>query len=165
MPDFYAELRVERDATSEAISAAFRRRSLALHPDRPCGSKTAFQRLQRAHQVLSDPASRAKYDKYGSEEGTSGDSMSETVALLPFFGAFFVVGVLTRAWPWAAPVGGAAVFAYTDEKGAARRRAGADPLPVVLASSAGCLAGLASAVAVALLGRGLWAFARWALRC
>ena len=134
MPDFYAELRVERDATSEAISAAFRRRSLALHPDRPCGSKTAFQRLQRAHQVLSDPASRAKYDKYGSEEGTSGDSMSETVALLPFFGAFFVVGVLTRAWPWAAPVGGAAVFAYTDEKGAARRRAGADPLPVVLAS-------------------------------
>ena len=40
----------------------FRQRALQLHPDRPTGSKRAFQALQEAYEVLSCPVKRAAYD-------------------------------------------------------------------------------------------------------
>lgn len=69
MPDLdpdghYAMLGVQPTATPSLIKAAYRVRAMELHPDRnPDSAAThAFQRLQKAFDVLSDPAARALYD-------------------------------------------------------------------------------------------------------
>jgi curved DNA-binding protein CbpA len=59
---FYDLLGVEPDASQREVKAAFRRRSLSVHPDHG-GSAEAFVRLQEAYEVLSDPIRRAAYDR------------------------------------------------------------------------------------------------------
>ena len=60
----YADLGLEPDATPEAISAAYRKRAKAAHPDTG-GDPAAFDRVARAALVLRDPVKRARYDKTG----------------------------------------------------------------------------------------------------
>lgn len=62
--DFYAVLEVPPTATGEQIRRAYRRRALALHPDRnPDPRATAqFRAAAEAFAVLSDPLRRAAYD-------------------------------------------------------------------------------------------------------
>ena len=63
---YYAILHVDRMATCEEITRAYRKLALKYHPDKSNGRTTAvFQQLTRAHEVLRDPLSRAMYDKYG----------------------------------------------------------------------------------------------------
>lgn len=59
---YYDLLGVEPDASQREVKAAFRRRSLSVHPDHG-GSAEAFVRLQEAYEVLSDPIRRAAYDR------------------------------------------------------------------------------------------------------
>jgi molecular chaperone DnaJ len=69
--DYYAELGVSRNATPEEISQAFRKLALQYHPDRNPGNKEAeekFKRISEAYQVLSDPKSRAAYDRGGARQ-------------------------------------------------------------------------------------------------
>ncbi len=61
--DFYLVLQVAREATSEEIHSAYRRRALELHPDTSGAGSEPFIELQRAYAVLSDPAQRAAYDQ------------------------------------------------------------------------------------------------------
>jgi hypothetical protein len=61
-PDYYAVLGVTPTATPEQIKAAYRAAAKHAHPDAG-GSLAAMQRLNQAHQVLSDPASRAEYNR------------------------------------------------------------------------------------------------------
>ncbi|HEY5412994.1 MAG TPA: J domain-containing protein [Caulobacteraceae bacterium] len=63
--DPYAVLGVPRDATAEAIKAAYRTKAKSQHPDGG-GSPEAFQALGLAHHVLSDPDKRRHYDETGS---------------------------------------------------------------------------------------------------
>src|SRR5262249_40070423 len=59
-------LGVERTADQKAISQAFRRLARQHHPDVNRGDKNAetkFKEINEAHQVLSDPERRAKYDQ------------------------------------------------------------------------------------------------------
>ncbi|CBZ28856.1 putative DNAJ domain protein [Leishmania mexicana MHOM/GT/2001/U1103] len=58
----YAVLNVSRTATMEEITAAYRKLALAHHPDRPNGSQSKFQEIQRAYEVLSQKDARATYD-------------------------------------------------------------------------------------------------------
>ena len=64
----YELLGVARDATPEAIDAAWRRQIKAHHPDRVADElqkreRTELsQRLHEAREVLSDPQRRAAYD-------------------------------------------------------------------------------------------------------
>lgn len=69
--DYYAELQVDRSASSTEITSAYRRLARIHHPDKNPDNQeeatTIFQRLQLAHETLSDPFKRAQYDNGGDE--------------------------------------------------------------------------------------------------
>ena len=68
MADYYNILGIERDADEKAIRGAFRRLARKYHPDLNKDDKDAearFKEVNEAHEVLSDPDSRKKYDAYG----------------------------------------------------------------------------------------------------
>jgi len=68
--DFYKTLGVERNATTEQIKAAYRKLARKHHPDLNPNdekAKQSFQAINEANEVLSDPESRKKYDKYGEQ--------------------------------------------------------------------------------------------------
>ncbi|MSR48376.1 MAG: J domain-containing protein [Planctomycetes bacterium] len=69
--DYYEILGVARDAAPDAIKKAFRRLAMKWHPDRhrenKAAAETAFKRVSEAYEVLSDPATREKYDRLGRD--------------------------------------------------------------------------------------------------
>lgn len=64
--DHYRVLGVAPDAPDDTVKDAFRRLALALHPDKAAGaaqdSAAAFAAVQRAWEVLREPAARRQYD-------------------------------------------------------------------------------------------------------
>src|SRR5687768_2817253 len=68
--DYYKVLGVNKNATEEEVKKAYRKLARKHHPDVNPGDKTAkekFQQINEANEVLSDPAKRSKYDKYGKD--------------------------------------------------------------------------------------------------
>jgi len=64
LEDHYALLGVPRSATRAELRRAYRLLALKLHPDRAgYGSTMMFQRVAEAYRVLSDPVTRAEYDR------------------------------------------------------------------------------------------------------
>lgn len=61
---YYAVLELQTNATEQEIKSSYRRKAMALHPDRNLGQDTTrqFQTLNEAFEVLSDPVARASYD-------------------------------------------------------------------------------------------------------
>ena len=67
--DYYKILGVEKSATKDEISKAFRKLALKYHPDKNPNDKAAeekFKEITEAHEVLSDPEKRKKYDALGA---------------------------------------------------------------------------------------------------
>lgn len=67
--DYYALLEVPRDATLDAVRAAFHAFALRFHPDRHVGDDThrkqahaIFKRGAEAYRVLMQPTLRTRYD-------------------------------------------------------------------------------------------------------
>ena len=59
----YEVLGIEPDADDAMIKRAWKTLSLKLHPDKTQGTtKSEFQNLQSAYEVLSDPAKKKQYD-------------------------------------------------------------------------------------------------------
>ena len=66
--DYYEVLGVGRTASDADIKTAFRKLAHQHHPDVAKNKKTAeekFKEINEAHEVLSDPESRRKYDELG----------------------------------------------------------------------------------------------------
>jgi hypothetical protein len=69
--DPYEILGVPRDATPEQIKKAYRKKAKEAHPDREDGDNTEMVAINRAKDILSDPAKRSKFDETGSTAGSS----------------------------------------------------------------------------------------------
>lgn len=68
--DYYKVLGVDKNASEKEIKKAYRKLARKYHPDLNPDDKAAqakFQRVNEAHEVLSDPEKRKKYDKYGKD--------------------------------------------------------------------------------------------------
>ena len=62
--EYYDRLGVDPGCSEAELKRAYKRKSLAAHPDRG-GSEETFKELNEAYQVLSDPQKREVYDRHG----------------------------------------------------------------------------------------------------
>lgn len=68
--DYYRVLGVSRSAGDKEIKRAFRKLARENHPDLHPGDAEAerrFKEVNEAHEVLSDPEKRKKYDQFGAQ--------------------------------------------------------------------------------------------------
>lgn len=68
--DYYSLLDVDRTASQNDIKKAYRKLARKYHPDLNQGDNASadkFKVLNEAHEVLSDPEKRKKYDQLGSQ--------------------------------------------------------------------------------------------------
>lgn len=73
--DFYQEIGVSKDASSDEIKKAYRKLARANHPDSNPGDDAKhekFKRVAEAYDVIGDPEKRKKYDEMRSLYGSGG---------------------------------------------------------------------------------------------
>jgi curved DNA-binding protein len=65
--DYYEALGVDRGASNDEIQSAFRKLARRYHPDvnKDPAAEDRFKEINEAHSVLSDPETRARYDRFG----------------------------------------------------------------------------------------------------
>jgi molecular chaperone DnaJ len=71
--DYYEILGVPRTATKEDLKSAYRKMARKYHPDvnKDADAEERFKEINRAYEVLSEPETKARYDRFG-EAGVSG---------------------------------------------------------------------------------------------
>lgn len=65
--DYYRILGVDRKADEKTIKSAYRRLARKYHPDVAKGQEARFKEVAEAHEVLSDPEKRRRYDALGPD--------------------------------------------------------------------------------------------------
>jgi molecular chaperone DnaJ len=95
--DYYEILGVERNATEDKISEAYRRLALQHHPDRNPGDEEAvvrFKEAAEAFEVLSHREKRARYDRFGHAglEGGGAPQFHDVSDIFNAFGDIFGQG-------------------------------------------------------------------------
>ncbi|KAB5577751.1 DnaJ domain-containing protein [Coniochaeta sp. 2T2.1] len=72
--DYYADLELPRTADIIEVKKQFRKLALIYHPDRNPGRETEvnskFQTIQSAHEILTNPEAKAKYDAHRKSTGS-----------------------------------------------------------------------------------------------
>ncbi|KAK1988546.1 DnaJ domain-containing protein [Colletotrichum cereale] len=91
--DYYADLELPVDADTNEIKKQFRKLALKYHPDRNPGREaevnSRFQIIQSAHEILTDPQQRARYDagrtrsRYPTASGVRGNPWQNAGANFP----------------------------------------------------------------------------------
>lgn len=76
--DYYEILGVSRDCGKDELKRAYRRLARQYHPDvnKDPGAEEKFKEINRAYEVLSEPETRARYDRFG-EAGIGGAGGAE----------------------------------------------------------------------------------------
>ena len=71
--DYYQILGVSRDVDKDELKRAYRRLARKYHPDvnKEAGAEEKFKEINRAYEVLSEPETRSRYDRFG-EAGVGG---------------------------------------------------------------------------------------------
>lgn len=82
MSELYERLGVKRDASTEEIRRAYKDAAIKNHPDRG-GNTEKFQKIQEAHEILSDDGRRKMYDMTGSTSNEPSDPAT-TAGGFPF---------------------------------------------------------------------------------
>jgi curved DNA-binding protein len=67
--DFYQDLELGRDASQDDIQRQYRKLARQYHPDvnKDPAAEERFKNISEAHDVLSDPETRRKYDAFGAD--------------------------------------------------------------------------------------------------
>jgi molecular chaperone DnaJ len=92
--DYYEILGVDRGTDKEEIKRAYRRLARKYHPDvnKETGADERFKEINRAYEVLSEPETRTRYDRFG-ESGVSGGGgapdMGDMGGFADIFESFF----------------------------------------------------------------------------
>ena len=65
--DYYQILGVSQDVDKDELKRAYRRLARKYHPDvnKEAGAEEKFKEINRAYEVLSEPETRARYDRFG----------------------------------------------------------------------------------------------------
>jgi len=77
MTDHYETLGVSRGASVDEIKKAYRKLAMKYHPDKQGGDADKFKAINHAHEILSDPDKRARYDQFGTDEPMQGPDMAD----------------------------------------------------------------------------------------
>ncbi|CAM9406611.1 unnamed protein product [Chrysoparadoxa australica] len=83
--DPYAILGIDSGLEDKEIKRAYRSLSLKYHPDKNPGNKMAedmFMKIAKAYEALTDPVSKANWEKYGNPDGKQ--PMEVSIALPTF---------------------------------------------------------------------------------
>lgn len=80
----YDTLGLKPDASPEDIKRAFRRAASAAHPDRDGGSTEGMQLVNKAFEVLGDPARRERYDRTGLDDRTDIEKQAHDLLVQTF---------------------------------------------------------------------------------
>ncbi|MFF0110981.1 DnaJ domain-containing protein, partial [Streptomyces hirsutus] len=80
--DFYEVLGVPRTADKDEIQRAYRKLARRYHPDvnKDPQAEERFKDLNEAYSVLSDPKTRARYDRFGEDFRKIPEDFDERVA-------------------------------------------------------------------------------------
>jgi len=94
--DYYQILGVSRDVDKDELKRAYRRLARQYHPDvnKEAGAEDKFKEINRAYEVLSEPETRARYDRFGeagvgSAAGSSGYEYGDMGGFADIFETIF----------------------------------------------------------------------------
>lgn len=65
--DYYEILGVDKNATTDDIKKAYRKKAIEHHPDKG-GDEEKFKEAAEAYETLSDPDKKSSYDTFGSDK-------------------------------------------------------------------------------------------------
>ena len=66
--DYYTTLGINKNASQDEIKKAYKKQSMAHHPDRTGGDDSKFKDINEAYQTLSDPQKKQMYDQFGTTD-------------------------------------------------------------------------------------------------
>ncbi|WP_369217024.1 DnaJ domain-containing protein, partial [Streptomyces flavofungini] len=99
--DFYEVLGVSRTASQDEIQQAYRKLARKYHPDvnKDPGAEERFKDLNEAYSALSDPKTRARYDRFGEDFRKIPEDFDERVAAGTGGGGFRARGAADGGGP------------------------------------------------------------------